>query len=100
MWRRSPPATRNLAAFSSQLNGVTSNSLTPLPISLFNDPRHYTAVGSAIVSRLVAQELNAVARRNPQIYNPPEAGDSPEGRTPAPSPNQTIARLQPAHFRR
>jgi hypothetical protein len=93
-----PSCDQNLAAFSSQLNGVTSNSLTPLPIGLFNDPRHYTAVGSAIVSRLVAQELNAVARRNPQIYNPPD--DGPEGRTPATPPNQTIARLQPAHFRR
>jgi hypothetical protein len=93
-----PSCDQNLAAFSSQLNGVTSNSLTPLPISLFNDPRHYTAVGSAIVSRLVAQELTAVAQRNPQIYNTPD--DSPEGRTPAPPPNQTIARLQPARFRR
>lgn len=62
-----PSCDRNLAAFSSQLSGVTSNSLTPLPISLFNDPRHYTAVGSAVVSRLVANELNAVAEQNPAI---------------------------------
>jgi hypothetical protein len=94
-----PSCDRNLAAFSSQLNGVTSNSLTPLPISLFNDPRHYTAVGSAIVSRLVAQELNAVASRNPQIYDPPEDQDSPNGRSSIPS-DPTIARLQPTYFRR
>ncbi len=62
-----PSCDKNLAAFSSELNGVTSNSLLPLPVGLFNDPRHYTAVGSAIVSRLVAQELNAVAQHNPQI---------------------------------
>lgn len=62
-----PSCDQNLAAFSTQLNGVTSNSLLPLPVGLFNDPRHYTAVGSAVVSRLVAQELNAVAQRNPQI---------------------------------
>ena len=62
-----PSCDQNLAAFSSELNGVTSNSLLPLPVGLFNDPRHYTAVGSAVVSRLVAQELNAVAQRNPQI---------------------------------
>jgi hypothetical protein len=62
-----PSCDQNLAAFSSELNGVTSNSLLPLPVTLFNDPRHYTAVGSAVVSRLVAQELNTVAQRNPQI---------------------------------
>ena len=62
-----PSCDKNLADFSSELNGVTSNSLLPLPVTLFNDPRHYTAVGSAVVSRLVAQELNAVAQRNPQI---------------------------------
>ena len=60
-----PSCDQNLAAFSSELNGVTSNSLLPLPIGLFNDGRHYTAVGSDIVSRLVAQELNEVASRNP-----------------------------------
>jgi len=62
-----PSCDQNLAAFSYQLNGVTSNSLQPLPIGLFNDPRHYTADGSALVSLLVSQELNAVAERNPQI---------------------------------
>ena len=64
-----PSCDQNLAAFSSELNGVTSNSLEPLPVRLFNDPRHYTADGSTIVSRLVAQEVNAVAQHNPQIYN-------------------------------
>jgi hypothetical protein len=62
-----PACDQNLAAFSSELNGITSNSVLPLPVSLFNDPRHYTAVGSAVVSRLVAQELNAIAQRHPQI---------------------------------
>jgi hypothetical protein len=84
-----PSCDANLAAFSSQLNGVTSNALTPLPIGLFNDPRHYTAVGSAIVSRLVAQELNAVAQRNPQIYD----------REPEPDP-RSIALLQRTRLRR
>ncbi len=78
-----PSCDQNLAAFSSELNGVTSNSLLPLPVGLFNDPRHYTAVGSAVVSRLVAQELNAVAQRNPQI----------DDRAPTP-PLGTIATLQ------
>ena len=64
-----PSCDKNLAEFSAELNGVTSNSLQPLPVTLFNDPRHYTAVGSAVVSRLVAQELNAVAEQNPQIYD-------------------------------
>ena len=78
-----PSCDQNLAAFSSELNGVTSNSLLPLPVGLFNDPRHYTAVGSAVVSRLVAQELNAVAQRNPQI----------DDRNPTSVP-RTVAALQ------
>ena len=62
-----PSCDQNFAAFSAELNGVTSNSLLPLPISLFNDGRHYTAIGSQVVSRLVAQELNDVANRYPAI---------------------------------
>ncbi len=79
-----PSCDQNLAAFSSQLNGVTSNSLLPLPVGLFNDPRHYTAVGSAVVSRLVAQELNTVAQRNPQI----------DDRAPIVPPISAVASLQ------
>jgi len=82
-----PSCDKNLADFSSELNGVTSNSLQPLPVGLFNDPRHYTAIGSAVVSRLVAQELNAVAQRNPQI----------DDRAPTPPP-RTVAALQRASF--
>jgi len=78
-----PSCDQNLADFSSELNGVTSNSLLPLPVGLFNDPRHYTAVGSAVVSRLVAQELLKVAQRNPQI----------DDRNPLAQP-RTIATLQ------
>jgi hypothetical protein len=84
-----PSCDKNLADFSSELNGVTSNSLLPLPVTLFNDPRHYTAVGSAVVSRLVAQELNAVAQRNPQI----------DDRTPTPPP-RIVALLQRARLDR
>ena len=62
-----PSCDQNLSAFSAQLSGVTSNTLLPLPIGLFNDERHYTATGSTIVSRLIAQELNEVASRNPSI---------------------------------
>jgi hypothetical protein len=82
-----PSCDQNLAAFSSELNGITSNSLLPLPVGLFNDPRHYTAVGSAVVSRLVAQELNAVAQRNPQI----------DDRIPVPQA-RTVAALQRTSF--
>lgn len=62
-----PSCDQNLAAFSSELNGITSNSLTPLPVSLFNDPRHYTAVGSAVVSRMVAKQVDTAAERNPEL---------------------------------
>ncbi len=81
-----PSCDRNLAAFSSELEGVTSNSLLPLPIGLFNDARHYTATGSAIVSRLVAQELNDVALQDPSI----------DDRMPAAQPLVTMRR---AHLR-
>ena len=62
-----PSCDDNLAAYSSELAGVTSNHLLPLPIGLFNDDRHYTALGSTIVSRLIAAELNEVATENPSI---------------------------------
>jgi hypothetical protein len=62
-----PSCDRNLAAYTAELNGITSNSLLDLPIGLFNDGRHYTAKGSEIVSELVSKELNAVAARNPSI---------------------------------
>jgi hypothetical protein len=82
-----PSCDQNLAVYSSELNGVTSNSLLPLPIGLFNDGRHYTAVGSNIVSHLVAEELNEVASRNPEI----------DDRTPSPAP--TVASLRSVRFR-
>jgi hypothetical protein len=63
-----PACDQNLQAFTAELDGVTSNLVIPLPVTLFNDPRHYTAVGSAIVSRLIAEEVNTVAQHNPQIY--------------------------------
>jgi hypothetical protein len=81
-----PSCDRNLATFTSELNGVTSNALLPLPIGLFNDARHYTAIGSAVVSRLVAQELNEVALQDPSI----------DDRTPATQPPVT---LRQAHLR-
>lgn len=82
-----PACDQNLAAFSSELNGVTANPVTPLPVGLFNDPRHYTAVGSAVVSRLVAQELNRVADRNPKL----------DDRSPGQPPANSLATLhQPA----
>jgi hypothetical protein len=62
-----PDCDQNLAAYAAELDGVTSNSLLPMPIGYFNDGRHYTARGSEIVSSLVAKELNTVASRNPTI---------------------------------
>jgi hypothetical protein len=88
-----PACDQNLAAFTSELKGITSNAVMPLPVTLFNDPRHYTAGGSAVVSRLVAQELNAVAERNPQIY------DQPSDRVVSFAP-RNLASLQPARLYR
>ena len=73
-----PSCDENLAAYRSELDGVTSNHLLPLPIGLFNDDRHYTALGSTVVSRLVAAELNEIALQNPAIddRNPMQPGTS------------------------
>ena len=81
-----PACDPNLAAYASQLNGVTSNSLLPLPIGLFNDGRHYTAQGSEVVSTLIARELNTVANRNPAI----------DDRVP---PTRTVATLRRVRLR-
>lgn len=82
-----PSCDRNLAAYSSQLDGVTSNNLLPLPIGLFNDGRHYTAVGSNVVSSLVSEELNEVtSQSSPAAHH-----------RPAPS---AVARLRHVSFRR
>jgi hypothetical protein len=62
-----PSCDQNLAAYEAELDGVTSNSLLPLPIGLFNDGRHYTAMGSTVVSRLIANELNEQATANPDV---------------------------------
>lgn len=84
-----PACDRNLAAFRSELNGITSNRLLPLPVGLFNDPRHYTAVGSAVVSRLIAEQLNTVARNNPQLLDRPPTG-----------PETTVASLRRVRLER
>ena len=62
-----PACDQNLAAYAAELQGITSNSLLPLPIGLFNDGRHYTARGSEVVSTLISKELNSVAKSNPSI---------------------------------
>jgi hypothetical protein len=62
-----PSCDANLAAYSSELEGVTSNSLMSLPIGAFNDDRHYTAGGSQIVSTLVARQVNEIAFKNPEL---------------------------------
>lgn len=85
-----PACDQNLEAFSSELNGVTANPVTPLPVGLFNDPRHYTAVGSAVVSRLVAQELNLVADANPRLRD----------RSPSQPASQSLATLHQVHLTR
>jgi hypothetical protein len=92
-----PSCDQNLAAFSSELSGVTSNSLEPLPVRLFNDPRHYTADGSTIVSRMVAQELNEVARHNPHIYDRMDERSDDGAQSPQP---RTIAMLDRIRLRR
>ena len=56
-----PSCDDHLAAYTRELDGITSNQLQALPIGLFNDGRHYTAFGSHIVSALVARQVNETA---------------------------------------
>jgi hypothetical protein len=69
-----PSCDPNLTAFTTELDGLTSNNLLPLPIGMFNDSRHYTETGSEVVSRLISDEVNAVtedhAFANRQIPEP------------------------------
>jgi len=62
-----PSCDENLAAYRNELQGVTSNHLQDLPITFFNDGRHYTAQGSWRVSELVSQQVNELALRNPSL---------------------------------
>jgi len=82
-----PACDQNLAAYISQLDGVTSNNLLPLPIGLFNDGRHYTAVGSNIVSSLVSEELNQVTSQSSTPARPRN------------TPPTSVARLRRVAFR-
>ncbi|HET9099778.1 MAG TPA: hypothetical protein VFN62_05265, partial [Acidobacteriaceae bacterium] len=56
-----PSCDPNLATYDLELSGVTSNSLLPLPITLFNDERHYTQAGSTEVSKLVSEQIDQLA---------------------------------------
>ncbi len=56
-----PACDDNLATYQSELHGLTSNFLQPLPVTLFNDDRHYTATGAKVVSNAIARELDTVA---------------------------------------
>lgn len=95
-----PACDQNLADFTSELRGVTSNSVMPLPVGFFNDSRHYTAVGSAVVSSLVAQELIAVGRHNPEIYEPVDRQYEQSGDAVSSFAPRNVAVLQRTHLYR
>lgn len=60
-----PACDRNLQAYQHEFSGITNNALQALPIHLFNDQRHFTASGSDVVSRMVADEVNRVTGNRP-----------------------------------
>ena len=62
-----PACDANLDTYSSELKGITSNSLATLPIGDFNDGRHYTAKGAENVSMAIARQVNEIALKNPSI---------------------------------
>ena len=64
-----PSCDNNLQAYANQLAGITSNGLHALPITAFNDGRHYTAAGSRLVSAGIARQLNEIADERPDIDN-------------------------------
>ena len=64
-----PSCDENLAAYRAELQGVTSNHLQDLPITFFNDGRHYTAQGSWRVSELVSQQVNELAGHDPSLQH-------------------------------
>ena len=78
-----PSCDDNFAAYASELDGVTSNSLQALPITMFNDGRHYTADGSRWVSKMVALQVNEAALENPSIDD-----------RIIPAPRNTVAELR------
>ena len=59
-----PDCDANLAAYTAELKGVTSNQLLPLPVGYFNNCCHFTAQGSEIVSSLIAREVSAADGRS------------------------------------
>lgn len=64
-----PECDQNLAAYTAELDGITSNSLLPLPLEYFNSCCHYTALGSKILSTLISGELNKAANGNSTIHD-------------------------------
>lgn len=79
-----PDCDQNLAAYTAQLRGITSNSLLPMPVGYFNNCCHFTARGSEIVSTLISSELNTVANSNQSI----------DSRTPPPHPIAAMHRIR------
>lgn len=65
-----PDCDRNAAAYTAELDGITSNSFVTLPVGNFNNCCHFTAQGSQIVSTLIADELRAVISLNPTFDSP------------------------------
>lgn len=70
-----PACDRNLQAYQNELSGITSNTLQALPIHLFNDQRHFTASGSDVVSRMVADEVNRTTGHQPVSEHLARAGN-------------------------
>ncbi len=62
-----PSCDENLTAYRAELKGITSNQLQDLPITLFNDGRHYTAQGAWRVSEFISQQVNELALQNPAL---------------------------------
>ncbi len=62
-----PNCDRNLSHYQEEFAGLTSNRLESLPIRYFNDERHFTADGSRILSRVIAEQVtSAIASTKPQ----------------------------------
>ncbi len=75
-----PDCDPDLASLRAELDGLTVNPLTPLPVGLFNDQRHFTAVGAALLSDRAATQIQD--QRSPPRTSPKQS--PPANRRPAP----------------
>ena len=62
-----PICDANLVTLQAELHGLTSNTLDGLPVGLFNDDRHYTTVGSTLLSHGISRQCMDLLSPHPAL---------------------------------